>query len=345
MSTELQPDRLDADRLSAYLKGHVPGFKGPLNARKFPGGQSNPTFFLESPGGKYVLRRKPPGPVLKSAHAVDREFRVISALAQTDVPVARAIHLCTDDDVIGSMFYIMSFVEGRTFWDAALPELDPEERPAIYDALNLTLATLHQVDVDKIGLGDYGKHGNYFERQISLWTRQYRLAETDFIPAMDTMIDWLPANTPPDDGRISLIHGDYRLDNLIYHPDQPSILAVIDWELSTLGNPLSDLAYYCMSLRLPRMSDMKGLAGKDCVALNIPTEEQFIEQYCRRTGITGIQNWSFYMAFSYFRLAAIVQGVMKRALEGNASSQKALEVGRMAPSLAAMAVAVLEADT
>ena len=345
MNTTKQVDMLDTTRLAAYLEASISGFQGPLSVQKFAGGQSNPTFLLESPSGKYVLRRKPPGQVLKSAHAVDREFRVIAALAATDVPVAQAIHLCSDDEVIGSMFYLMSFVPGRTFWDAALPELRPEQRPAIYDAMNRTLAALHAVNVDAVGLGDFGKPGNYFERQISMWTRQYRLSETENIPAMNFMLDWLPANTPPDDGRLCLIHGDFRIDNMIFHPREAEVSALIDWELSTLGHPMADLAHYCMSMRLPGLSDMKGLGGKDRTELNIPSEEDFIARYCERTGLNRIEHWPFYLAFSYFRLAAIVQGVMKRALDGNASSQKALEVGKMARPLAEMAVAVLESNS
>jgi aminoglycoside phosphotransferase (APT) family kinase protein len=332
---------LNEARLAAYLEAQVPGFKGPVTARKFAGGQSNPTFLIESASGKYVLRRKPPGQVLKSAHAVDREFRVISALATTDVPVARAVHLCSDDNVIGSMFYLMSFVDGRIFWDAALPELAPQERPGIYDAINRTLAALHSVDVAAVSLADYGHPGNYFERQIATWTRQYGLSQTEDIAAMNYLIEWLPANTPEDDGRIALIHGDFRIDNLIFARNSHTLLAVIDWELSTLGHPLADLAYFCMSLRLPELSDMKGLAGKNRAALDIPSETAFIAEYCNRTGISGITDWPFYLAFSYFRLAAILQGVKKRALDGNASSRKALEVGRMARPLAETAMALL----
>jgi len=342
MSDRPVSEALDEERLSRYLESKVPGFKGPLSARKFAGGQSNPTFLVESASGSYVLRRKPAGHILKSAHAVDREFRVIAALAATDVPVPRALHLCSDDAVIGSMFYLMSFVDGRIFWDAALPELERAERPGIYDAINRTLAALHLVDVAAAGLGDYGHPGNYFERQIGTWTRQYRLSQTEDIEAMEQLIEWLPANTPQDDGRVSLIHGDFRIDNLIFSQREPKVLAVLDWELSTLGHPLADLAYFCMSLRLPGLSDMKGLAGKDRAVLNIPSEQAFIEQYCQRTGIHRIEHWPFFLAFSYFRLAAILQGVMKRALEGNASSQKALQVGRMARPLAEMAIALVE---
>lgn len=331
-------------RLASYLESNVPGFRGPLKATKFATGQSNPTFLIESASGKYVLRRKPPGEVLKSAHAVDREFRVISALAETQVPVAEAIHLCTDDEVIGSMFYLMSFVEGRIFWDAALPELPREERPAFYDTLCRTLAALHNVDVKAAGLEDYGKPGNFFERQTALWTRQYGLAETEDIQQMNLLIDWLPANMPEDDGRISLIHGDYRIDNLIFHPRKPEALALLDWELSTLGHPLADLAYFSMNNRLPDVGETKGLGGKDRAELNVPSEQAFIAQYCERTGLPGIEHWPFYLAFSYFRLAAICQGVLKRAIDGNASSTKAFEVGKMVRPLAEMGVAALEED-
>ncbi len=336
------PNTLDEHRLAAYLEARVEGFKGPITARKFPGGQSNPTFLIETPGEQYVLRRKPPGHILKSAHAVDREFRVISALAGTGVPVAKAIHLCEDDDVIGSMFYLMSYVKGRTFWDAALPDLQREQRPGVYDQLNRTMAALHSVDVDAVGLADYGKPGNYFERQIGRWTRQYAASETESIVAMDTLIEVLPKITPADDGKVCLIHGDFRIDNLIFHRERTEVLALIDWELSTLGHPLADLAYYCMTMRLPGISDMKGLGNKNRKELNIPSEAHFVEQYCARTGQDRIDDWPFYLAFSYFRLAAIVQGVMKRALDGNASSQKALEVGKMARPLAEMGMAVLD---
>jgi len=332
----------DESGLARYLEAGIDSFSGPLTARKFAGGQSNPTYLIESPSGKYVLRRKPPGQVLKSAHAVDREFRVISALAATDVPVPKAIHLCIDDTVIGSMFYLMEFVAGRTFWDAALPAVPLGERAGIYDSIIRTLAALHSVDVNAVGLDDYGRPGNYFDRQISRWITQYGLSETEEIEAMNTLIDRLPDNTPPDDGRVSLIHGDYRIDNMIFDPQGNQVLALIDWELSTLGHPMADLAYTCMSMRLPRLGEMKGLAGLDRNALNIPDEAAFLAQYCNRTGLNSIDHWPFYLAFSYFRLAAIVQGVMKRALDGNASSAKALEVGKMARPLAEMGLAVLE---
>jgi len=336
------PAKPDDTRLCLYLEDKLDDFSGPLTLRKFPGGQSNPTFLVEAGKRRYVLRRKPEGPVLKSAHAVDREFRVISALAATNIPVARALHLCTDESVIGSMFYLMSYVDGRTFWDAALPELQASERPAVYSALITTLADLHAVDIEAAGLQDYGKPGNYFERQISLWTRQYELSQTGEIAAMNELMESLSRALPADDGRLSLIHGDFRIDNLIFHREQPRVLALIDWELSTLGHPMADLAYFSMSLRLPRLSEMKGLGGKNRAELNIPDEDELIAQYCQRSGLSGIRNWPFYLAFSYFRLAAIVQGVAKRALEGNASSQKAAEVGKMTEPLAIMGLDALE---
>ena len=342
MQSAAAPSVLDEARLTAYLEACLDGFHGPITARKFPGGQSNPTFLIETAAQRYVLRRKPPGNVLQSAHAVDREFRVITALAHSAVPVARAIHLCTDDSVIGSMFYLMSYVAGRTFWDAALPEVPRAQRHAVYQEISRTLAALHQVDLEAVGLGDYGPRGNYFARQISRWTRQYRQSETGVNRAMNRLIDALPANLPADDGRVCLIHGDYRIDNMIFSRSSPRILALIDWELSTLGHPMADLAYFCMSLRLPALSNMKGLDGQDRAALNIPAEAEFIEHYCDQVGLGGISDWPFYLAFSYFRLAAIVQGVMQRALAGNASSPQALEVGKMAQPLAQMGLAVLE---
>ncbi|HSB95973.1 MAG TPA: phosphotransferase family protein [Spongiibacteraceae bacterium] len=335
---------IDARKLATYLECHIDGFKGPLTVEQFAGGQSNPTYKLRAASGTYVLRSKPLGVLLKSAHAVDREFRVVKALADSEVPVATAYHLCSDDSVIGSMFYVMSFAAGRNFWDAALPELTREQRPAIYDTINNTLAALHNIDIQAVGLGDFGKPGNYFERQIGRWQQQYRAAETETIPSMEELMAWLPANLPADDGRVSLIHGDFRIDNMIFDPQQPRVIALLDWELATLGHPLADLAYYCMWLRLPKLGAVKGLAGEDIVALNIPSEQKFVEDYCRRTGITRIDNWNFYLAFSFFKMTAIVQGILKRALEGNASNSSALEVGRMAGSLSTMAMALLERD-
>ena len=325
-------------KLNSYLESRVESFHGLAKAEKFPGGQSNPTWLLSAASGRYVLRSKPHGNLLKSAHAVDREFRVIHALAATGVPVARALHLCEDEDVTGAMFYVMSYEEGRVFWDPALPELGKTERAGYYRELIRVLATLHGVDIESVDLGDYGKPGNYYERQISRWTKQYKAAETTVIEQMDTLMDWLPANTPPDDGQNGLIHGDYRLDNLIFHPREARVLAVIDWELSTLGHPLADLAYFCMCLRLPAEGDVRGLADKDRAALGVLEEQAVIEQYCEFRRIPAIEYWHFYLAFSYFRMASICQGVYKRGLDGNASSTRALELGRLVEPMAAAAV-------
>ncbi|MDE0285807.1 MAG: phosphotransferase [Gammaproteobacteria bacterium] len=331
-------ETFDTEKLNAYLEGHVDGFRGLIKAEKFPGGQSNPTWLLNAASGRYVLRSKPHGNLLKSAHAVDREFRVIYALAATGVPVARALHLCEDEDVTGAMFYVMSYEEGRVFWDPALPELGKTERAGYYRELIRVLAAIHGVDINSVGLGDYGRPGNYYERQVSRWTKQYKAAETARIEPMNILMDWLPANTPADDGQNGLIHGDYRLDNLIFHPREARVLAVIDWELSTLGHPLADLAYFCMCLRLPAEGDVRGLADKDRAALGVLEEQAVIEQYCGLRSIPGIENWHFYLAFSYFRMASICQGVYKRGLDGNASGTRALELGRLVEPMAAAAV-------
>ena len=329
-------DVLDEVKLAEYLTKHVEGFKGPLTASKFPGGQSNPTFQIEAASGKYVLRRKPAGKLLPSAHAVDREFMAMDALKDSDVPVAKAYHLCEDDSVIGSMFYVMEFIDGRIFWNAALPELDNTQRTDIYDEMNRVLAAMHSVDINEVGLSDFGKPGNYYQRQIGRWSKQYIAAKTDDIPAMDGLMEWLENNIPEDDGRVGLAHGDFRLDNFIFHPTESKILAVVDWELSTLGHPFADLAYQCMQWYFPANSDMPGLMGLDRTALGIPTEEEYVAKYCERMGLTEIPNWNFYLAFSFFRLASICQGVKKRALDGNASNKKALKVGGLVIPLAEM---------
>ncbi len=331
--------RLEPDVLCPYLEANVEGFSGPLEIEKFAGGQSNPTFRLTTPTGIYVLRRQPPGKLLKSAHAVDREYRVIKALAGSPVPVPKALHLCADREVIGSMFYIMEYCDGRIFWDAALPELDRVERRAVYTEMIRVLAALHQVDYAKAGLADFGKPGNYFERQYERWTSQYRASELRCIEHMEALIDWLARNLPADDGQVALVHGDYRLDNMIFHHDEPRAIAVLDWELSTLGHPFADVGYLCMQLRMPDgIGNKSGLRGKDLDALGIPDEASYVAEYCQRVGIEGIDNFGFYVAFSFFRLAAIVQGVAKRALDGNASNANAAALGAYVEPLAGLAL-------
>ena len=333
---------LPQGELGAYLEQAIAEFSGLQSIRKFSGGQSNPTYLLEARSGKYVLRRKPFGELLKSAHAVDREFRVMSALEGTDVPVPGMLHLCEDEQVIGAMFFVMRYVGGRQFWDPALPELEAEGRAVIYDEMNRVLAALHAVDVDAVGLTDFGRPGNYYERQVGRWTTQYRASETETIAAMDTLIEWLPANVPPDDGRSSLIHGDFRMDNMLFGADDNQAIALLDWELSTLGHPFADLAYQCMQWRTPRDSAIKGLGDANRRDLGIPTEDEYVARYCERAGIDGIPNWTFYLVFGFFRLAAILQGIQKRALDGTASSDTALSYGALAAPLAGMAVELLE---
>ncbi|MBB3048511.1 aminoglycoside phosphotransferase (APT) family kinase protein [Litorivivens lipolytica] len=333
---------LDTSKLEGYLAEHIDGFKGPMTAEKFAGGQSNPTYLLSAESGSYVLRRKPPGELLKSAHAVDREFRVMSALAATDVPVPKMRVLCEDDSIIGSMFYVMDFVEGRIFWNAALPEQSNSERSAIYDAMNQVLVALHSVDVDAVGLSDYGKPGNYFERQISRWTKQYRASETEKIPAMEKLIQWLEENRPEGDGLVCINHGDFRLDNMMFHPSENRVVALLDWELSTLGHPYADLAYQCMQWRIPTDAAIPGLGGLDREALGIPSEADYVARYCERRGIAEIPHWTFYIAFAFFRLSAILQGIQKRALDGNASSDKATAYGALARPLAELGLQTIE---
>lgn len=328
--------------LGLYLEAHVAGFRGPVVASKFKGGQSNPTYLLEAASGKYVLRRKPPGVLLPSAHAVDREFRVLQALHGGPVPVAKPLHLCTDDTVIGSMFYLMDFVPGRVHWDPSLPDLAPAQRAAHYEAIIGTLAALHSLDPAAVGLGDFGKPGNYFARQLHRWSEQYRASETQPIPAMEALIERLPARCPADDGRVALVHGDFRIDNLMFAPQAPRVLAVVDWELSTLGHPLADLGYFCMALRLPRNPALPGLAGLDREALGIPSEAALLARYGELGGQPPPADWPFVLAFSFFRLAAIAQGVAKRALQGNASSEQATQAGQMTAMLATLGLAVLD---
>lgn len=332
------PFALPDDRLADYLAAHVEGFRGPLVSSKFKGGQSNPTYLVEAASGLYVLRRKPPGTLLASAHAVDREYRVLTALHGSAVPVARPLHLCTDESVIGSMFYLMAHVPGRIHWDPALPGLDAGARGAMYDEILRVLAALHRIDPAAVGLADYGKPGNYYARQLHRWREQYRASELERIEAMEQLIAWLEAHVPADDGRIALVHGDWRIDNLIFDADTPVIRAVVDWELSTLGHPLSDLAYFCMALRLPRNKVIPGLAGLDRQELGIPQENEIVARYQELSGIT-VEHWPFVLAFNFFRLAAIAQGVAKRAVQGNASSTQAVEAGRMVPTVAALGLA------
>ncbi|MDA8735274.1 phosphotransferase family protein [Porticoccaceae bacterium] len=338
-------DTLDEALLASYLEANIEEFKGPLTASKFAGGQSNPTFKIDAASGSYVLRRQPPGKLLKSAHAVDREYRVLAALADTDVPVAKVYHLCEDSDVIGSMFYIMEFCEGNVHWESSLEDISSNQlRAKMYDEMSRVMAAIHSVDLDKVGLSDYGRPGNYFQRQYDRWSSQYKASELKPIPEMDQVIEWLGKNIPEDDGRLSLVHGDYRLDNLMFSSDNERVIAVLDWELSTLGHPYADLAYQCMGMRLPSGNGpgaSSGLLGIDSDALGIPSEKDYIASYCQRMGIDKLDNWNFYLAFSFFRLAAIAQGVAKRAADGNASSKAAGGIATMVQPIAANALAII----
>ena len=324
--------RLNEAQLDAWLRENVESYLGPLTVWQFRGGQSNPTYRLDTPQRSYVLRRKPFGKLLPSAHAVEREFRVISALHKQGFPVARPYALCTDEAVIGAAFYIMSMVEGRVFWNATLPDQSPAERRAVYKAEIATLADLHRFDPERIGLGDYGKPGNYFARQIERWSKQYRASETKVIEAMDRLIAWLPTRVPPQD-RVAIVHGDFRIDNMIYHPTEPKVAAVLDWELSTLGDPLADFTYLLMNWALPA-DGRSAFGGLDLTALGIPTIEQAIEFYCAQTGRAGIPAVDWYFAYNLFRLAAIVQGIAKRVVDGTAANERAREMGERAAPLA-----------
>jgi aminoglycoside phosphotransferase (APT) family kinase protein len=333
------PDRqrFDVTALDAWMRTHVEGFAGPLSVEQFKGGQSNPTFRLTTPARRYVMRAKP-GPaarLLPSAHAVEREYRVIAALADTDVPVPRVFGLCEDESVIGRAFYVMDCVEGRVLWEQSLPGLTPAQRDATYDEMNRVIAALHKVDPAKVGLADFGKPGNYFARQIGRWSKQYVLSETEKIEEMDRLIAWLPEHIPPGD-ETTIVHGDFRLDNMIFDREQPRVLAVLDWELSTLGHPLADFSYHCMSWHIPP-GQFRGIGGMDLAALGIPDEQAYIGRYCARTGRGGIEHWDFYLAYNCFRLAGILQGIVKRALDGTASSPQALEQAKRVRPLAEMA--------
>ena len=335
-------ESLNLAALQQYFKRAIPELGRLHAAQKFGDGQSNPTYLLQTDSGPCVLRRQPPGELLKSAHAVDREFRVIEALRGSEVPVARAIHLCRDLEVIGSLFYLMSYEPGRIFWDPCLGELEPAARSAIYGEMNRVLAALHDIDIEAVGLADFGRPGNYFERQVSRWSRQYRESEIEPIAEMDRLIEWLPANLPLDDGKVSLIHGDFRIDNIIFEADSARARALLDWELSTLGHPYADLAYQCMQWRMPRDCAIPGFGDTDRAALGIPVEQAYVDEYCQRRGLDGIADWNFYLVFGFFRFAAILQGVLKRAVDGNASSKKAFEYGALAPLLARQATELIE---
>ena len=332
----------DPQPLQEWVAKHLHGFDGLLAVEQFKGGQSNPTYLLRSPTGRWVMRTKP-GPVarlLPSAHAIEREFRVMRALAGTGVPVARMLAMCEDESVIGRAFYIMEHVEGRVLWDQGLPGLEAAERAALYDEMNRVMAELHRLDPGTLGLADFGRPGNYFERQIARWTRQYQASVTEPIEAMDRLIDWLPHHVPAgarDASQVAIVHGDFRMDNLIFDPDQPRARAVLDWELSTLGHPLADFSYHCMSWHIPHTLG-RGIAGLDLAALGIPDEQTYLRRYCERTGRTDIdevlRDWPFYIAYNLFRIAAILQGIARRALEGIASSAQAHEAGAQARPLA-----------
>ena len=331
------PDHLAFDEaaLADYMKSHVDGFQGPIEVKKFKGGQSNPTYLISTPHKKYVLRRKPPGKLLPSAHAVDREYRVMTALGAQGFPVPKTHALCEDDTLIGTMFFLMDFVEGRIFWDSSLPGIGKNERKQLYSTLINTLADLHLIDYKAAGLEDYGKPGNYFERQIGRWSKQYKGAETKTIEEMDRLMEWLPSAIPDDDA-VSIVHGDFRFDNAIMHPTEPKTLAVLDWELSTLGHPLADFTYFLMIYFFPR--DVRGgLAGADLDALGIPGLDEAVRLYGARTGRDEIPDLDFCLAYNMFRIAAIIQGVYARSLQGNASSPEAAKMGEQVRPLAALA--------
>jgi aminoglycoside phosphotransferase (APT) family kinase protein len=317
-------------RIDAAALGNFLGFKID-KIEQFRGGQSNPTYNIND---KYVLRRKPPGKLLPSAHAVDREYKVIKALFETNFPVARPHVLCADESVIGTMFYVMDYVDGRVLWDPALPGMTREQRAAIWEEQNRVIARLHLIDYRAVGLEDFGKPGNYIGRQVERWSKQYRASETQRIPAMDSLIDWLPKNVPPEAGT-SVVHGDFRLDNTIFHASEPRILAVLDWELSTLGDPLADFAYHCMGFHIPP-DKFRGIAGLDLAQLGIPGEAEYVKQYCERTKRSAIDpsHWDFYLAYNLFRIAAICQGIAKRVLDGTAASQHATEAASKTVPLA-----------
>ncbi|MGV0035884.1 MAG: phosphotransferase [Candidatus Azotimanducaceae bacterium WSBS_2022_MAG_OTU7] len=326
--------QFDHGRLQDFMAANVEGFSGKLTVEEFAGGQSNPTYLLSSGEQQYVMRRKPPGELLKSAHAVDREYKVMSALQNTNVPTAKTYALCTDDSVIGTWFYIMEYLDGRVIWDSTTGPYTPQERGEIWDAANDALAKLHSVDFEAVGLADFGKHSAYIERQLSRWSSQYEITKTEDNPYMDNLIEYLPKNIPFEDS-CTIVHGDPKIDNMMMHKKRNEVIGILDWELSTLGNPLSDFAYMCMRYR-------DSLNGVDLKALGIPSEAEYIETYCRRTGRSGIDNWDYYLAFNMFRLAAILQGIAKRVLDGTAASRSAEEAGSGAYDLSKLAWAQID---
>jgi len=333
------PLRFDAARLQAYLAARVQGFAGPLSVRQFKGGQSNPTYLLETPARRYVLRRKPPGKLLPSAHAVDREFRVISALHAQKFPVAAPVLYCDDPEIVGTAFYVMSHVEGRVFWEPEMPGSTAAERSAVYDAMNATIARLHSFEPAAIGLGDFGRGENYVARQVERWSKQYRASETETIDEMERLIAWLPAHLPPA-GPVRLVHGDYRLDNTILAPDTPHVLAVLDWELSTLGDPLADFSYHLMKWHMPPSDSGAGtgsLVGLDLAALGIPSLASYVDAYVARTNLDPRPHLPVYLAYNFFRLAAILQGIVGRVRDGTATSEYAPAKAAMVAPLAATA--------
>ena len=322
----------DVSALHRWMEANVEGYAGSLTVSQFKGGQSNPTYELVTPGRSYVLRRKPPGKLLPSAHAVDREYKVITALGTTGFPAPRTYGLCTDDGVIGTMFYVMEKVEGRILWDLGLPDLSREDRRAVYENQVDVLAALHTTDYAAIGLGDFGKPGNYFARQVDRWTKQYRASETETLPEMDRLIEWLPRTVPQDD-QTSIVHGDFRLDNTVLHPTEPRIAAVLDWELSTLGNPMADFSYYLMQWVMPS-TEGRGIGGTELAELGIPGADEIVARYCRLTGRDGVPELDWYFSYNLFRLAGIVQGIAGRVRDGTAASAQAAETAKRVPSLA-----------
>jgi aminoglycoside phosphotransferase (APT) family kinase protein len=332
MSDRAAANAPDLRRLDGWMAAHVPGYRGPVGAQRFEGGQSNPTFRLSAASGDYVLRRKPVGALLQSAHSVDREYRVLEALGGTDVPVPAVHALCEDDAVLGSAFYVMEYVPGRVYFDPLLPELTPHDRAAIFRSMGETIARLHAVDPVAVGLGDFGRPANYMQRQLARWTKQYRLSETTPIPAMDHLMAWLPDRLPAS-GETRVVHGDLRLDNMLIHPTEPRVVAVLDWELSTLGDPLSDFGNNVLAWRMePDL--FRGMAGVDIAALGIPSEADYVAAYNRLTQRAAGPDWPVYLVFNLFRLAAIMQGIAKRSLDGTASSAAAAELGQKARPIA-----------